>query len=208
MTELKPVLVIGHIDDPSLAVIAWAAEANSVSLKLVRPVRGEPLPPLSDVLGIIVLGGPQSAYNEAGHAYLDDEKEYIRSAHTEEVPTLGICLGSQLAAEALGGEAYAGESGLEFGYIDVKAAEGASIDFNGRFFSFHSDSMRPPPHSTVLAVSDRYVQAWTSGSVLAIQYHPELDQDGINALLDLEGEKLASFGVDLRGCAARPRRQI
>ena len=57
--------------------------------------------------------------------------------------------------------------------------------------------MVPPPSAVTLAVSDRYVQAWSSGSVLAIQFHPDLDRAGIETLLGFEGDKLASFGVDV-----------
>lgn len=197
MNDSSPVLVIGHIDEPSLEVVRRVAETHDISLLVKRPLRGEALPPLDDVQGVVVLGGPQSAYDERAHPYLAEEKAYIASAHAAGVPTLGICLGSHLAAEALGGKAHAGESGLEVGFIDVVAVDDAGEPLQGRFFSFHSDSMHVPPGATALAVSDRYIQAWSLGSVLAIQFHPDLDRDGIETLLGLEGEKLASFGVDV-----------
>jgi GMP synthase (glutamine-hydrolysing) len=197
MTGPKPVVVIGHVAMPSLEVIARVAQLYGVPLRVTRPIFGEPAPSVDTVTGVIVLGGPQSAYDEAAHPYLEAEKRYIAAAHAAGVPTLAICLGSHLAAEALGGESHAGESGMEFGFIDVKAVDEAGHAFAGRFFSFHSDTMRVPPHACVLAVTDRYVQAWVSGSVLAIQFHPDLDRHGIETLLAIEGEKIAAFGVDV-----------
>jgi GMP synthase (glutamine-hydrolysing) len=209
MTGLRPVLVIGHIQEPSLEVIARVADTHGTKLRVTRPVLGEAAPPVEKVAGVIVLGGPQSAYDEAAHPYLKAEKEYIAEAHAAAVPTLTICLGSHLAAEALGGEAYAGESGLEFGFIDVKPVSEVGEALAGRFFSFHSDTMRIPPDAQVLAVTDRYLQAWSSGSVLAIQFHPDLDRDGIETLLGVEGGKLTKFGVDVaalrRELAATPQ---
>lgn len=197
MNVERPLLVIGHVVHPSLEVIGKVADQMGMPYQVARPVVGDALPPLEDVAGVIVLGGPQSAYDTATHPYLDAEKDYIAAAHRADVPTMAVCLGSQLAAEALGGRALAGEKGLEVGFIDIKAVEDAGESLEGRFFSFHSDTMIPPPDAVTLAVSDRYVQAWSSGSVLAIQCHPDLDRSGIETLLGFEGEKLASFGVDV-----------
>lgn len=197
MNDQRPVLVIGHIEKPSVEVVAKAAAEVGIPYHVARPVVGDALPPLQDVAGVIVLGGPQSAYDVDNHPYLVEEKAYIAAAYNAEVPTLAVCLGSQLAAEALGGHAVAGDNGLEVGFIDVKAVEDAGTSLEGRFFSFHSDTMVPPPSAVTLAVSDRYVQAWSSGSVLAIQFHPDLDRAGIETLLGFEGDKLASFGVDV-----------
>ncbi len=197
MNDQRPVLVIGHIENPSVEVVAKAAAEVGIQYNVARPVVGDALPPLQDVAGVIVLGGPQSAYDVEGNPYLVEEKAYIAAAYNAEVPTMAVCLGSQLAAEALGGHALVGEVGLEVGFIDVKAVEDAGEALEGRFFSFHSDTMVPPPGAVTLAVSDRYVQAWSAGSVLAIQFHPDLDRAGIETLLGFEGEKLASFGVDV-----------
>ncbi len=197
MTGRKPVVVIGHDRKPSLEVIARAARARGMPLQVTRPVLGEDVPPVNEVTGVIVLGGPQSAYDEAAHPYLRAEKRYIAAAHAAAVPTLAICLGAQLAAEALGGKAHAGTSGPEVGFIDVKSVDEAGDGLAGRFFSFHSDTMRVPPDARVLAVTGRYMQAWISGSVLALQFHPDLDRSAIETLLDAGREKVTASGIDV-----------
>lgn len=191
-------LVIGHVARPALDRIESSARAHQVGLELVRPVLGEPLPPdAAGFAGVVVLGGPQSAYDLARHPYLADELDFIRSAHRARVAVLGICLGSQLLAVALGGQAHPGDSGLECGFIDVVpvTAEGAGVA--GCHFSFHSDTFRLPDGATLLGRTDRYPQAWRLDTSLALQFHPELDRAGVESLLDVEGEKLTRFGIDI-----------
>ena len=64
---------------------------------------------------MVVLGGPQSAYDD--HAYLATEERYLADAVDAELPVLAICLGSQVLARALGGSAQPGAAGLEAGFI-------------------------------------------------------------------------------------------
>ncbi|SDU73287.1 type 1 glutamine amidotransferase [Gordonia westfalica] len=195
MTD-RTLTVITHVDDPSIGVLEAAAADNSWSMTMVAPFRGDPLPGVADLDALVVLGGPQSAYEVQDHPYLSDEIAYLREAHAHEVPVLALCLGSQLLADALGGRSRPGDNGLECGFIDVTATDPESL-LNGTFFSFHSDSADPPPDAEVLARSDRYLQAWRTGRSTAVQFHPELDGPGIEALLALEGAKLRQFGVDV-----------
>ncbi|MEH1017716.1 type 1 glutamine amidotransferase [Micromonospora sp. CPCC 206060] len=173
------------------------ATSTGLRTEIVRPVAGEALPRPDSSAAVVVLGGPQSAYDDIEHPYLADEVAFLAAAHDAGVPVLGICLGFQLLTRALGGEVYPGPSGLECGFIDVKAVDAAGAELAGRHFSFHSDTANVPAGATLLARSDRYVQAWRHGHALAVQFHPELDQRGINLLLDEEEDKLARFGVDV-----------
>ncbi|ASR05368.1 type 1 glutamine amidotransferase [Gordonia rubripertincta] len=188
--------VITHVNKPSIGVLEEAATAGDWTMSVVGPFRGDRLPDLDAVEALVVLGGPQSAYDVENHPYLVDEIAYLRDAHAREIPVLGLCLGSQLLADALGGGSRLGDSGLECGFIDVTAVDDKS-PLHGRFFSFHSDSADPPADAEVLARSDRYLQAWRLGTSTAIQFHPELDGPGIEALLALEGPKLRQYGVDV-----------
>lgn len=192
----RTLTVIAHVDDPSMGILESSAQSADWRIHVVRPFRGETLPEPGNLEALTVLGGPQSAYDTASNPYLKTEINYLADAHRRAVPILAICLGSQLLAEALGGRAVPGESGLECGFIDVTSSV-AELPLQGRYFSFHSDTALPPAHAELLAESSCYLQSWRIGGSLAVQFHPELDTAGIEALLAIEGDKLAQFSVDV-----------
>ncbi len=203
----RVVLTIGHQEEVALGVVGPAAASQGVTLDVRRPAIGEPLPQdLSGYAGALVLGGAQSAYDSEELAYLRDEMDLIVAAHARGIPLLGICLGSQLMSQALGGEALPGAAGLECGYIEVRPEGPSGADLAGRFFSFHSDSFRPPPDAEILGRSADYVQSWRKETSLALQYHPDLDLDGIRHLFDIEEDKLRGFGWDVDALRAEAER--
>ena len=192
------ILVIGHAARRPLQRLELTARSYGLVLQVVRPVLGERLPATADDhAGVVVLGGPQSAYDVARHPYLADEIAFIASAHCARVPVLGICLGSQLLAAALGGEALPGDSGLECGFIEVLPMDEEGAEVAGRHFSFHSDTFRLPEGATFLGSTDRYPQAWRLDDSLALQFHPELDRAGVEFVLDAETERLTRLGIDV-----------
>lgn len=192
------ILVIGHVARLPLERLDSAARSHGLGLRLVRPALGEPLPATADDhAGVVVLGGPQSAYDVARHPYLADEIAFIAAAHRARIPVLAICLGSQLLAAALGGEAIPGDSGLECGFIEVAPVGEEGAEVAGRHFSFHSDTFRLPEGATLLASTDKYPQAWRLDHSLALQFHPELDRAGVDSVLNIETEKLTRSGIDV-----------
>src|SRR6266540_2122738 len=134
-----------------------------------------PLDPLADV----VLRG------ECGDLlpHLEATMELIRRAAAQGTPTLGICLGGQLAAHALGGRAYRATEGLEFGWIQLELTPAGradavlgALDQRADVFAAHYDVFDLPPGATLLARgADRPNQAFRLGSVVGLQFHPEVD---------------------------------
>ena len=117
--------------------------------------------------------------------YLNLEQELIRKAHKNGVPVLGICLGSQLIAQALGGRVYKGKK-KEIGWHDVKINSNGLVDiFNGtssdnlRVFQWHGDTYDLPSTSKLLAYSNMYPQAFRIDSVIGILFHLEVNYDMI-----------------------------
>ncbi|MBD0322398.1 MAG: type 1 glutamine amidotransferase [Aldersonia sp.] len=195
---MKPTAVVAHVGRGGAGLVEKVGAARGRTFQVYRPVDGQALPALPDIDGIVVLGGPQSAYDVDRHPYLAEEERFLAAAVEAGTPVLAICLGSQILARALGGSAQPGPLGLEAGFIEVDSVSGVpDRHVAGTYFSFHSDTFIPPPDAQVLAVSDRYTQAWTLGSALAVQFHPEMTHTGVDALLQLEGEKLSRFGVDV-----------
>lgn len=191
-------IIISHIDTPDVAWIIEELVARAMPHRIVHAVGGETLP--DDPQRVVVLGGPTSVYDELDHPTFVAEMEWTRAAIDAGAPTLGICLGSQILAHVLGGAAVPGTKGLEYGQTQVRRTDAEhplSDAMDGTFFSFHSDTFVPPPGVDILATTDRYPQAWSLGSALAVQFHPEISPDGVRDLIAREGPKLRAAGLDV-----------
>lgn len=195
---VRQLVVITHEDRADTRWVEEYARSRDLGVTVVQTYLGDSLPAVDDATAVVCLGGPMSAYDDL--PFIHAERDYLRNAVDAERPVLGICLGSQLLASALGGAVMAGQTGPEVGYIDVRSEHAADSQWNGqlsgRFFSFHADTMEPPAQATVLARSERYVQAWELGSALAIQFHPELSVAGLEEFFDIEAEMISRIGFD------------
>ena len=202
--------VLTHIWAADIAWIERAALRRGLAVVIVSPATGRPLPEPAHVERAIVLGGPMSADDVAAHPFLSDERGWLRTLVTNDTPVLGICLGSQLLAIALDGRVEPGKHGPEVGYIDIMGVPGGNHPLAealpGRHFSFHTDVSLPPEGAELLARSDRYPQAWSLGSALALQFHPELSPAGVSHLVAHEGPNLTEIGLDGKDLIAASRK--
>ena len=157
--------------------IERVARDRALDVDLVRLDAGDDVPSVDSVDAVVVLGGEMGAYDVDRFPYLAAEKQFLVDAVDAGVPVLGVCLGCQLLADALGGRAYPGERPeVHFGPLDPVSPDpvvDALID--GPTLSMHQDTWDPPDGATVLARTDRYPQAFRYGSSLGIQPHPEVD---------------------------------
>lgn len=116
----RPVLVVQHEDERPPAWLGGWLESAGDRLDVRRPYAGDPLPEgLGDHSGVLVLGGPMGAGDDAEHHGLAPTRRLPRTACECGVPTLGVCLGHQLLAAATGGRVGARPRGRECALLPV-----------------------------------------------------------------------------------------
>jgi GMP synthase (glutamine-hydrolysing) len=185
-------LVITHTESEDLGHLAtWLPEAG-LGLEVARPWRGDPLPgSLDGYQALVVLGGPQQAWDDGSAPWLRDTKQLLRQAVGAGLPTFAICLGAQLLAEAAGGRVQPGDAGPELGAKLVAKRDLAAADplfwdlpLSPVVVQWHSDVVSElPPGATLLFSSPTYPhQAFRVGpAAWGIQFHVESDAAMVRA---------------------------
>jgi GMP synthase-like glutamine amidotransferase len=175
-------LLLQHdpLDGPG-SLTEWAA-ARGHTIFTCLICRGDPLPPVGSFDLLVSLGGPMGAYDEEKHPWLAAEKEYLRQAVAAGKKILGLCLGCQLLADALGGKAFR-HTCKEFGWqpIEPTTAGGEWFGAQGTFhaFQWHGDTYTLPPGAVQLARNEASEQQAflmkgpTGDQVLGLQFHLE-----------------------------------
>ncbi|MGH8442356.1 MAG: type 1 glutamine amidotransferase, partial [Nevskiaceae bacterium] len=173
-----------HAEHEGLGCIERWLRERGHRLTGTRLYRGEELPDAGDFDWLVVMGGPMNIYEHDRHPWLIREKFLIRDACVRKKKVLGICLGSQLVADVLGGPVSQGDH-LEIGWFDVTLNDDArkSSHFDGfpeRFqaFHWHGDTFKYPPGATALMSSEacpRQAYSWGDGRVLGLQFHLEVE---------------------------------
>lgn len=191
MTRL---LVVQH--EPA-APVAWLGQwwsALGLELDVVRGDLGEPVAQrwLDRPDGLVVLGGAMGACDDAVASWLAATRAVIADAVAHGVPTLGVCLGHQLAAVALGGRVGRNPSGRTIGPVPVRLTGAAASDrllcgLDGLPAIHHNDDvvLEPPPGATVLAtLPDGRPQALRfAPTAWGVQFHPEASPEVFGAWL-------------------------
>ena len=199
---LKKVLSVQNIACESLGTLEDLLEADGFTIETVN-AQTDRIPDAAGYSAVIILGGPMAVYDD--FPYLQKEQEMVRGAVKNDIPVLGICLGSQLIAQAMGGRVYKGAK-KELGWHEVSpTSEGVKGLFAGagktiRVFQWHGDTYDLPPNATVFARSDLYPQAFKIGSAIGVQFHLEVDEALIKLWMkeyesEVRAEKVSDKGI-------------
>ncbi len=181
---------LGTFAEP-LAAAGYALSYVDVGVDPIEPTRLE----TADLL--IVLGGPIGVCDDADFPFLRDELAVLRQRLAKDRPTLGVCLGAQLIARALGAAVYAGPE-KEIGWkalslttdgrsSPLKHLEGVPV------LHWHGDTFQIPRDATLLASTESFPnQAFMRGSnILGLQFHAEADPRRIERWLIGHSSELA-----------------
>jgi len=175
-------------------VEAWC-RARSHELVVVRADHaGLTLPPVTSLDLLVILGGPMNIHEEAEHPWLVPEKAWLRDVIEARVPTLGICLGSQLLAALLGGTVTTAAE-REIGFTRMERLPAATdspvfgtLPASFDTFSWHSDTWSLPPGALLAARSEaceNQAFEW-GGCIYGVQFHPEFSHASTTVLATAE----------------------
>jgi GMP synthase (glutamine-hydrolysing) len=178
-------LVVEHESAcPPAHLGTWLVDAGA-DLEVCRPWAGDDVPGLAAYDGFVILGGSMSSHDDQTHPWLTAVKERVREAVDDAVPTLGVCLGHQLVAVALGGTVEVNPRGQQVGLYDVRWRPEAGDDdlFSAfppttRGIQWNTDIVTALPDGAVnlAETAEGELQvARFAPSVWGVQLHPEAD---------------------------------
>jgi GMP synthase-like glutamine amidotransferase len=168
-----------HFEGPA-AIGDWAAR-KGYPINTTRMFEQTDLPEQDDLDWLVVMGGPMGIHDEAEHPWLAREKEFLREAIAAGKTVVGICLGAQLIADALGARVYPNEHS-EIGWLPIELtrqgqASRLLVFLPHRFevFHWHGDTFDIPEGATHLAFSEgcQHQAFLYEGRVLGLQFHLE-----------------------------------
>jgi len=166
----------------------WLRNAGC-TLSTTRFFESDSLPEMDAVDFLLVLGGPMSVKEEAVYPWLAEEKEFIRDFIRTGRPVLGICLGAQLMASALGARIYRNPE-TEIGWFPVEGvpqSDASTFSFppSTRVFHWHGETFDLPSGARHLARSAACEhQAFQVGpAALGLQFHLETTPESARVLI-------------------------
>jgi len=198
-------LVLQHLDIEPPALIGEILQNEGHVLHTLRMDLGEALPDdVSAYAGVIIMGGPQSA-NDEHLVHIRRELVWLAGCIDQGVPMLGICLGAQLMARAVGGTVSASPV-RELGWFPVYPTPAASADAlfsclpdNGlTVFQWHGETFSLPDSTMLLATHPEVpAQAFRLGrGQYGLQFHVEVDEQLIGLWIEASDSERAHLGSD------------
>lgn len=151
---------------------------------------------------LVVLGGPIGAYEEDAYPFIRDELAFIERRVAAGRPTIGICLGAQLIARAVGARVFP-SGGKEIGFAPIRVTEAGRSSCLAAYAAepvalhWHADTFELPESATRLALTDACEnQAFALGRhVIAFQFHPEAGAEGFERWLIGHAVEIAAAGI-------------
>lgn len=178
-----------HVPFEGLGSIGPWLEAKGYELTRTRFFESTDLPDIKTIDLLVIMGGPMSVNDEDEFPWLVSEKQFVREVIESGKPVLGICLGAQIIASAMGARVFPNPM-KEIGWFPIHAVD--SIDNQGfsfppseTVFHWHGETFDLPPGAIRLAKSEGCEnQAFQIGkSVIALQFHLETTQESAGQIV-------------------------
>lgn len=207
MAEIRTILVLKHMPSQNPGIFRQFAAKRGIRFCEIDLHAGDPLPDPTLFDAVWVMGGTMNVWEEEAYPWLAGEKAMIRRiVHELDTPYLGICLGHQLLADALGGEVGKGRE-FEIGSYSIQPTEQGrhhplldGLCWDVPWANVHvAEISRPPESARVLARSDRCANhAMAIGDrIFSVQFHPEVCDTTLSDWLQIPG--IIGFMMDLMG---------
>jgi len=187
-----------HVDFEGLGHIGrWIADQGH-SLTLTRLYAGDPLPRLEDFDRLVIMGGPMNIYEDDKYPWLAAERALIREAIAAGKSAVGICLGAQLLADALGSPVFFWKN-KEIGWWPIRLTEAgkrsgflADLPEAPTVFHWHGDTFNIPAGAVHLAESEGCTsQAFLyDNRILGLQFHLESTPETVREIVTHCGHEL------------------
>lgn len=195
-----------HVPFEGPAAIATWAESRGHTLECIELYNSQSIPPNDHYDMLLVMGGPMNIYEETVHPWLVTEKAAIRDAIDTGKIVVGICLGGQLIADALGAAVQKGNE-AEIGWLPIERSpdcpQGFALPDALRVYHWHQDSFEIPEGADRIASSAACINQGFlyRGHILALQCHLESTRESMNALIEACGDKIGA-GPYVQGIAS------
>lgn len=191
------VLIIKHVEIEGPGLIEYCLRHGKIPYKILTLNTNIHLPKLDALTHIIILGGPMNVYEEDRYPFLKDEDLFIKEAIQRGKFVLGICLGAQLIAKALGARVIKSPA-REIGWYDVSLTRIGAVDplFSPlpktfSVFEWHEDTFDIPHNATLIATSSLVpYQAFRYGdNAYGLQFHLEVTGEMIREWIETYEEE-------------------
>lgn len=188
--------VLQHVEFEGPAAIEDWARRSGHTIHRSRLDKGDALPELAAFDLLVIMGGPMSVNDEPLYPWLKSEKALVRSAIESGRAVLGVCLGAQMIASAMGARVYRG-SEKEIGWFPVRRVtdSGAGALFPEKFtpLHWHGETFDLPAGAVRLAETDAVPnQAFQIGSAIGLQFHLETTAASVRQMTENAAHEIES----------------